>query len=227
MHWLVHVLTYHQSVRLLLIKHFVTFSVGEVAHVAYFAETEVVVEASLAGPVSNSLLVVVAVSLVLVDSVILAVLVGHCSFVTRLFLGSFEFSVLALNSRHMLWLSFIVIIRLVFLASEASLSTFEVVVLALAAFPSTIWEFEVVSLLRAIFRLVFNDGFFLVVFLVKGLLVKWSDSSSLLSSVSNLKGLLLGWVGGLHAVEGWEEHVFLFLLASKVINSNVVDGLSI
>ena len=47
----------------------------------------------------------------------------------------------------MLWLSFIIFIRLVFLASVAIVSSFEVVVLALGALPSTFWEVEEESVL--------------------------------------------------------------------------------
>ena len=41
---------------LLTVEHFVALDVAEVAHVADISECEVVIEASLAGPVTNSLL---------------------------------------------------------------------------------------------------------------------------------------------------------------------------
>lgn len=44
------------SLALLSVKHFVAFNMAEVAHVADISECKVVVEASLAGPVTNSLL---------------------------------------------------------------------------------------------------------------------------------------------------------------------------
>jgi hypothetical protein len=45
------------------------------------------------------------------------------------------------------WLSFVVFIRLIFLASVAVFSSFEVVVLALRALPSSFWEVEEESVL--------------------------------------------------------------------------------
>jgi|TARA_B110001450_G_C17621217_1_gene481317 hypothetical protein len=63
---------------------------------------------------------------------------------------SFESFLLLLGKlglAHMLWLSFIIFIRLVFLASIAIVSSFEVVVLALRALPSTFWEVEEESVL--------------------------------------------------------------------------------
>jgi hypothetical protein len=63
---------------------------------------------------------------------------------------SFESFLLLLGElglAHMLWLSFIIVIRLVFLASVAIISSFEVVVLALRALPSTFWEVEEESVL--------------------------------------------------------------------------------
>ena len=41
---------------LLTVEHFVALDVAEIAHVAYISEGEVVIEASLANPVTNSLL---------------------------------------------------------------------------------------------------------------------------------------------------------------------------
>jgi len=41
-----------------------------------------------------------------------------------------------------LWLSFVIFIRLIFFASVAIISSFEVVVLAFRALPSTFWEVE-------------------------------------------------------------------------------------
>lgn len=48
---------------------------------------------------------------------------------------------------HVLWLSVVVFIRLIFLASVAVFSSFEVVVLAFRALPSTFWEVEEESVL--------------------------------------------------------------------------------
>jgi len=46
-----------------------------------------------------------------------------------------------------LWLSFVIFIRLIFLASVAIISSFEIVILAFRALPSTFWEVEEESIL--------------------------------------------------------------------------------
>ena len=51
------VLDAHESLLLLVVEHLVAFDVAQIAHVAYVSERVVVVEASLAGPVANSFLV--------------------------------------------------------------------------------------------------------------------------------------------------------------------------
>ena len=48
---------------------------------------------------------------------------------------------------HVLWLSFVVFIRLVLFASVAVFSSFEVVILTLRALPSSFWEVEEKSVL--------------------------------------------------------------------------------
>jgi hypothetical protein len=53
---LIQILNLFESLGLLSIKHFAALDVAHVAHVANISECEVVVEASLAGPVTNSLL---------------------------------------------------------------------------------------------------------------------------------------------------------------------------
>lgn len=58
-------------------------------------------------------------------------------------LNLLRFSLLVATISHMHWLSFIVEITLGLLASEAGFSTLEVVVLALAAFPTAFWELEI------------------------------------------------------------------------------------
>jgi hypothetical protein len=65
-----------------------------------------------------------------------------------------------------LWLSFIVVSGLGLLASKAGFAAFEVVVLALVAFPSSIWENEVsffagVSVILVSFLLVLIVGCFI------------------------------------------------------------------
>jgi hypothetical protein len=57
-----------------------------------------------------------------------------------LFLGEFGLA-------HVLWFSFVIFIRLIFFASVAIISSFEVVVLAFRALPSTFWEVEEESVL--------------------------------------------------------------------------------
>lgn len=57
-----------------------------------------------------------------------------------MFLGEFGLA-------HVLWLSFVIFIRLIFLASVAIISSFEIVILAFRALPSTFWEVEEESIL--------------------------------------------------------------------------------
>ena len=54
-----------QPILLLVVEHFVALNVAEVAHVAHISECIVVIEASLASPVANSLLVLILSSSVL------------------------------------------------------------------------------------------------------------------------------------------------------------------
>jgi len=51
------VLAHHKSVLLLLVQQLIAFLVTKVAHVADLTEREVVVETSLASPITNSFLV--------------------------------------------------------------------------------------------------------------------------------------------------------------------------
>jgi hypothetical protein len=140
---LVHALAYQHAVALLLVQHFVTLLVVQVAHVANISETKVVIETPLAGPVSYSLLIH---SLILVDSVVFAVLVA-LSLSGCFLLGLSLSSLLVVGSEHMFWLAFNVFIRLRLFAPETRFSTLEVVVLALAALPSSLWELKVLFVL--------------------------------------------------------------------------------
>ena len=102
------------------------FTLQEATFVTYISEGVVEVLASVACPVSWSYLPFEFVSDLLL-------LFG-------LFLGSFENSSFIIIHVHMLWLSVDVIFIFLFLTSIAVLSTFKVVVGAVAAFPPTIWE---------------------------------------------------------------------------------------
>ena len=132
-----HLLLPHHSLRL-LVGHLVAVHLAQVAHVADFAETEVVVEASLANPVSRSLLVA---GLVLVHSVVLGVLVGN-GLLDRVVVVLSDLPLLARSVGHVIWLAFHILFGLLLLASIASLATLEVVVLALAALPASFWELK-------------------------------------------------------------------------------------
>ena len=110
---------------------------AHVAHVACFSEGEVVVEAPLAGPVTNSLLVsggfVVFLDTVEIDGAV---------FIGNIFVLSYFFATFLFRLGHVLWLAIAVICALGLLASVTSFATLKVVVLALVAFPASIWESE-------------------------------------------------------------------------------------
>ena len=122
----------------------------------------------------------------------------------------------------MFWLSLVVLSALDFLASEASLSSLEVVVLAFVAFPSTIWEFK--------FFLVSFDWLFnfsnLLLFSWELLVVKRSHAPILLGDHGELFDLVVGWsvAGG----ERWEIQIGLVVvhLSSIVVDGNIVHSLS-
>ena len=104
----------------------------------------------------------------------------------------------------MLWHAFTVVGGLSLLASVAFLSSFEVVVLALAAFPSAIWELEVIGHLLGWF-----NGFLwderLDIVQVEGL-VEWFDTASRSGHLSKLVHLRDGWHLSLNLelLERWE-----------------------
>lgn len=134
---------------LLTVKHFVALNVAQVAHVAYVSEGEVVVEASLASPVTHSLLDLLARSGVvlggtaafLLASVFGVLLITWCLLLQETLL----FSLGSLVWRHsqVLRHALAVVGSLWLLASVALLPSLEVVVLALAALPSAVRELEV------------------------------------------------------------------------------------
>ena len=99
----------------------------------------------------------------------------------------------------MLWHTFAVILGLRLLASVAFLSSFEVVVLAFAAFPSTVWEFELVVLFCLLNAFLWDER--LDVVQVEGL-VERLDTSCRSSHLSKL----------VHLGDGWHLSVHLDLL---------------
>lgn len=111
-------------------KHLAALDVAHVAFVAHISESKVVIAASFAGPVSNSLCWLLAR-----DDLSWGDLLHGFS------LG------LSVNGRllHVSWHTIGVFVGLALLASVALLSTLEVVVLALGAFPSSFGELEVTS----------------------------------------------------------------------------------
>ena len=124
---------------------------AHVAHVAHISESEVVVEASLAGPVTNSFLdLFVSWGLWWAALFFFALSWGFSLSGVFLLKETFLLGIGSLVWRHcqVVWHSFAVISILWLLASVALLSSLEVIVLALAAFPSTIWELEFVSLIN-------------------------------------------------------------------------------
>jgi len=131
-----------------LLRGFILQSVAllswEVALVAFLSEREVVVQALLASPITSSL-----------DHRLFAVcykLVVDCLCCLLLFL-------LTGWLQHVLWLALEVFWWLRLLASEALLSAFEVVVLALFTLPSTIWEIKAWLLARICIFSCFWRGF--------------------------------------------------------------------
>lgn len=179
---LVCALAYHEAGLLLCKQQLVTLLMAQVAHVADFAETEVVVEASLASPVTHSLLVA---SLVLVDAVVLAVLVG-VAFRSSLLLALLLLPLFA-GVGHVLRLAFEVFVGLGLLAPKASFSSFEIVVLALAALPASLGELKVLSSFNVLLVFLLSIRATSEAFLVEGF-----DASCKLSCVSNLINMALG-----------------------------------
>ena len=224
---LVHVLAAHVSWLLLLVKHAVRFDVVQVAHVTYFSKAKVVVVTSLASPVTHSLDSGCCGRLSLLVEISGAVLIStawvfflHIVIWTDFLL--FRVECLSCCLEHVFWLSLVVLSALDFLASEASLSSLEVVVLAFVAFPSTIWEFK--------FFLVSFDWLFnfsnLLLFSWELLVVKRSHAPILLGDHGELFDLVVGWsvAGG----ERWEIHIGLVVvhLSSIVVDGNIVHSLS-
>jgi len=205
------VLNLLESLALLSVKHFIAFDVAHVAHVAHISEGKVVVEASLAGPVTNSLLDLLRGSWGFSCT---ARLLGINFFrfgIFRIFLKEtflFEFSSLWGRHGQVSWHAFAVIFGLRFFASMAFFSSLEVVVLALAAFPSSVWELEVILLfVEECFS--FLDSF-VGMEGVEGWgevgLMKWLHASSRSSYLSKFIDLSNGWHLNLslNLLEWWE-----------------------
>lgn len=196
---------------LLSVKHFIAFDVAHVAHVAHISEGKVVIEASLAGPVTNSLLDLLGGSWGFRCTARLLDINFFRFGVFRIFLKEtflFEFSSLWGRHGQVSWHAFAVIFGLRFFASVAFLSSLEVVVLALTAFPSSVWELEVILLfVEECFS--FLDSF-VGMEGVEGWgevsLVKWLHTSSRSSDLSKFINLGNGWHLNLslNLLEWWE-----------------------
>jgi len=199
------------SLALLSVKHFIAFDVAHVAHVAHISEGKVVIEASLAGPVTNSLLDLLGGSWGFRCTARLLDINFFRFGVFRIFLKEtflFEFSSLWGRHGQVSWHAFAVIFGLRFFASVAFLSSLEVVVLALTAFPSSVWELEVILLfVEECFS--FLDSF-VGMEGVEGWgevsLVKWLHTSSRSSDLSKFINLGNGWHLNLslNLLEWWE-----------------------
>ena len=114
------------------------------AHIAGISEGEVVIEASLAGPISNSL------------SWLLRVRIGGCAVFFSIcklvhddLFHDLTLLLIAVDLwlEHMLWFAVGVIRWFGLLASIALLSALEVIVLAFVALPASIWEVKTSSVL--------------------------------------------------------------------------------
>ena len=230
LHWLAELvlLASHEPALLLLVEQFVALDVVEVAHVADVSEREVVVETSLASPVSNTLLcshlfllqaaLLVAVHLIVF---ILDVFEYELSSLSRFF-GCFLHFIFHLKS-HVLGFTFLIFKVLAFLASKALLATLEVIVLALIAFPSTIWEGKVVLwLVLTLFSELLYDNFLRI----ESFLMEWSNTTSELSNLCEFSCLLSSW-SEIDTIQRWEEHLaglLLWLGLTEVVNNYVVHG---
>lgn len=147
------VLAYNLVLLLLLLLHLVTLGEAQFAHVTHVTETEVVVGALLADPVTSSFLVKVTSELV--DSVVQTVLV---SFVLAVGARFAQFLLLGNSVDHVVWLSLNVLGGLGLLASVAGFSSLEIVVLAFGALPTTVWELKVGSLASSVLFLAGVEG---------------------------------------------------------------------
>jgi hypothetical protein len=104
-----------------------------------------------------------------------------------LFLGEFGLA-------HVLWLSFVIFIRLIFLASVAIISSFEIVILAFRALPSTFWEVEEESILFGVVVINFFGSY-------SGL--SWHEDSTLWVKAWSIDGFSFDWSGILVLVALW------------------------
>ena len=129
----------------------------KVTHVALLSERVVMVKASLTGPVTHALLLV---HTVLLSHSVVKLLIELCSWlILSILSGKLGFSLFVFHLSNVFWLSFIILHVARFLASEAFSSSLEVVVVAHAALPASIWESK-------FFRVLFLCLFFLFFLLV-------------------------------------------------------------
>ena len=138
----------HESALLLLVEQLVALDVAEVAHVADVSERKVVVEASLTGPVAdtllhNHLLLLVALLVAVHGAVLVLSVLELCSLNAFLGLHLLRLWLSSENSHHVLRLTLNIFHVLELFAPKARFSALEVVVLALVALPATIGEVEV------------------------------------------------------------------------------------
>lgn len=182
-------LAHHHSLLSLGVKHSIAFNVREVAHVALLSERVVVVEASLASPVSHGILLLDAI---LLSHCVVNLLVELSSWlVLGILSGQLRFCLFVFHLSDVFWLSIVILCILGFFASEAFGSSLEVVVVAHAAFPSSIWESKFFRVL--LFSLFFFSILFLEICFWRMLMVKRSDTSSKLGNDSKLSFLTNSW----------------------------------
>ena len=87
----------------------------------------------------------------------------------------------------MLWHTLTIIVGFWLLASVALFSSFEVVVLALAAFPSAVWELEVIVFLRWFNGCnLWDEGLDVVQIVQVESLVEWLHTASIFGHLSKL-----------------------------------------
>ena len=142
-------LGHNKSLLCLRVKHSVAFNMTQIAHVALLSERVVVVETSLTSPVSN---VVLRLHTILLSHSVVKMNSVFWFWLSNTVLSSLECLLsLVFHLPDMLWLTIMVFFVLYFFASEAFGSTFKVVIVAHAAFPPTVWKFEIFIRLLFVF----------------------------------------------------------------------------
>ena len=149
-------LAHEKSILSLRIQHSIAFNVRKVTHVALLSERIVMITASLAGPVTHGFLLV---DTVLLGHPVVKLLVKLWSWLVLAVLSSkLGFGLLVFHLSDVFWLALVIFCVTDFFAAEALGTSLEVVVVAHAAFPSTVWEGE-------FFRVLFL-GFFLLLWVL-------------------------------------------------------------